>query len=159
MDVTNINFLTLPSLSVKQRNSLPECSAIYFVMNGEDILYIGATINLLQRWNSHHRWEQFSKIQGIKIVWLQCNETDLIFEIEKALITYFQPSFNRTPVCSSSKKVNILLTQKEYGVIKQWASEENRSTSSLVATILREAIKSYEQGQYLHSQSFPTSNK
>ena len=36
-----------------------------------------------------------------------------------------------------------------------WATQENRSVSSLIATLLREALKSHQQGEYLHSQSFP----
>lgn len=39
--------------------------------------------------------------------------------------------------------------------LETWATQENRSVSSLVATILRESVKSHQQGEYLHSQSFP----
>jgi hypothetical protein len=41
--------------------------------------------------------------------------------------------------------------------LEAWASEENRSISSLVATILKEAAKSHSEGVYLYSQSFPNS--
>jgi hypothetical protein len=40
--------------------------------------------------------------------------------------------------------------------LEVWAASENRSTSSLVATILKEAIKSHEAGVYKHSSDFPT---
>lgn len=43
--------------------------------------------------------------------------------------------------------------------LEAWAAEENRSVSSLVATILREAAKSHDEGVYLHSQSFPNMHK
>lgn len=43
--------------------------------------------------------------------------------------------------------------------LELWAEEENRSTSSLCSTILREACTAHDAGIYIHSQSFPTKNK
>ncbi len=43
--------------------------------------------------------------------------------------------------------------------LENWATQENRSVSSLVATILREAVKSHDDGVYMHSQSFPNGHK
>ncbi|BAZ18957.1 hypothetical protein NIES4071_108420 (plasmid) [Calothrix sp. NIES-4071] len=43
--------------------------------------------------------------------------------------------------------------------LEAWAIQENRSVSSLVATILKEAVKSHDEGVYLHSQSFPNRHK
>ncbi len=40
-----------------------------------------------------------------------------------------------------------------------WAEQENRSISSLAATILREAIRSHDSGVYLHSPKFPDAYK
>jgi len=52
MTVEAVNPLTLPSLSLQERRSLPECAAVYFVLNSNDeILYIGGTVNLAQRIN------------------------------------------------------------------------------------------------------------
>ncbi len=58
-----IDPLTLPSLPLNERSllrccaiaQLPSCPAIYFVMQGERVLYIGQTINLAQRWATHNR--------------------------------------------------------------------------------------------------------
>lgn len=41
--------------------------------------------------------------------------------------------------------------------LEKWAFDENRSTSSLVATILKEAVKAHEEKIYIHSQAFPKS--
>jgi hypothetical protein len=43
--------------------------------------------------------------------------------------------------------------------LEAWASQENRSLSSLVATILKEAVKSHDERVYMHSQSFPVKHK
>lgn len=48
MNVVEINPLTLPSLPLSERKQLPSCSAIYFVMQGDHILYIGQT-NILHK--------------------------------------------------------------------------------------------------------------
>jgi len=48
----------LPYLSLSQRNSLPECPAVYFAVDSKNrVLYVGKAINLLARWKDHHRLE------------------------------------------------------------------------------------------------------
>ena len=59
MNLAAINPLDLPSLSLAERKNLPDCAAIYFVMEGDRILYIGKSINLAQRWANHNSSEQF----------------------------------------------------------------------------------------------------
>lgn len=46
MNLAAINPLDLPSLSLAERKNLPDCAAIYFVMDGDRILYIGKSINI-----------------------------------------------------------------------------------------------------------------
>ena len=55
MNVASIDPLTLPSLPLLERSHLSYCPAIYFVMQGECVLYIGKTINLAQRWANNNR--------------------------------------------------------------------------------------------------------
>ncbi|MBD1895760.1 GIY-YIG nuclease family protein [Coleofasciculus sp. FACHB-129] len=55
-------------------------------------LYIGRANNLYRRWLAHHRWNQFQSLiitENIQIAWLECYDTNLLPEIEKALIRYF----------------------------------------------------------------------
>ncbi|WP_206755884.1 GIY-YIG nuclease family protein [Trichocoleus sp. FACHB-69] len=54
--------------------------------------YIGRANNLYRRWLAHHRWNQFQSLiitENIQIAWLECDDTNLLPEIEKALIKYF----------------------------------------------------------------------
>lgn len=82
MSIEAVNPLTLPSLSLQERRSLPECAAVYFVLNSSDeILYIGGTVNLAQRWLAHHRWYQLVEMgDDIRLAWLECSDTVLLLE-------------------------------------------------------------------------------
>lgn len=93
----------LPSLSLSQRNILPECPAIYFAVDSKNrVLYVGKAINLLTRWKNHHRQEQLNRINRknkIKIAWLQCsNNLTLLANTETYFIEFYQPLLNRTSV-------------------------------------------------------------
>ena len=59
----------------------------------------------------------------------------------------------------SKWRVNATVSEEVLKKLETWAAQENRSVSSLVATILREAAKSHDEGVYLHSQSFPNMHK
>ncbi len=96
MNLAKIDLLTLPSLPLANRSELPKCAAIYFVLKGQTVLYIGRTSNLQQRWFGHHRWHQLEAVGAhICIAWLHCTDVSLLPELETALIKHFQPSLNR----------------------------------------------------------------
>jgi predicted GIY-YIG superfamily endonuclease len=95
MHITEIDPLALPSLPLGERSHLPNCPAIYFVMQGEHVLYIGKTINLAQRWVDHHKWNQLIALgTPVKIAWLSCSDKNLLTQIETALIRQFAPELN-----------------------------------------------------------------
>lgn len=84
----------LPSLSLSQRNSLPECPAIYFAIDLKNrVLYVGKAINLLARWKNHHRQEKLNRINrknSIKIAWLICsNDLKLLTSTETYFINFY----------------------------------------------------------------------
>src|SRR6267143_2991887 len=50
----------LPALSLADRGLLPDCPAVYFVLDETcTVLYVGYTASLRTRWKSHHRLESF----------------------------------------------------------------------------------------------------
>lgn len=57
MNLAAINPLDLPSLSLTERKNLPDCAAIYFSIENGFILYIGKSINFVQRWANHNNVE------------------------------------------------------------------------------------------------------
>ncbi|MFK0735176.1 MAG: GIY-YIG nuclease family protein [Gloeotrichia echinulata GP01] len=103
-----INPLDLPSLTLNQKNKLPEITSIYFVISEKDeILYIGRTINLRQRWATHHRLTEFlSQHETAKVSWIEIQEANLLPSLEKSMINYFQPSLN-------GKKIAYLIDVEE----------------------------------------------
>lgn len=99
----NFDLSELPSLSLSQKDSLPECPAIYFAIDSKNrVLYVGKAINLLARWKNHHRQEQLNRINRrnkIKIAWLSCpNQLEVLANIETYFINLYQPLLNQTPV-------------------------------------------------------------
>ncbi|HAG85809.1 MAG TPA: excinuclease ABC C subunit domain-containing protein, partial [Cyanobacteria bacterium UBA12227] len=92
MIITDIDPLTLPSLPLNERSHLPYCPAVYFVVANNNVLYIGQTANLHDRWLAHHRWGQLKELNElVRIAWLECGEHHLLTEIEAALISHFEP--------------------------------------------------------------------
>ncbi len=91
----------LPFVSLAERKQLPDCAAIYFVLDGNDrILYVGKAKNLAARWKNHHRihkLEEIDKNFSVRLAWQAWNKEDLD-EAEKSSIKRFQPLLNNTEV-------------------------------------------------------------
>jgi len=84
----------LPSLSLNDRGKLPIESAVYFVWQGERVLYVGKTSNLRQRFNSHHRLLQFLGAgEGVRVAWFPASKENLA-AFETSLIEEFKPELN-----------------------------------------------------------------
>ncbi len=153
MNITEINPLALPSLPLGERSQLPNLPAIYFVLNGESVLYIGRTVNLSQRWVSHHRYEEISQLKLAKIAWLECSDPALLNEIEQALISYFLPPLNgRNPTSAfplSRITVDIRGLREE---MERLATSEERSLSSMARILISEALASRNQKNNMESK-------
>lgn len=105
MDNTEvINPFSLPHLPLTDLKQLPARPAVYFALKDEQVLYIGQSVNLQQRWTTHHRWQQLVKTEGdIRIAWLECSDISLLTEIERALIEHFIPPLNGSPLPKLSR--------------------------------------------------------
>ena len=97
MDINNIDLEQLPSIDFEDRKQLPEVSGIYFAIDSNDnIQYIGQSINIRNRLQTHHRKQQLSELAGVRIAYLEVSDTSLLYDIEQALIDYFNPYLNGT---------------------------------------------------------------
>lgn len=115
-----INPFALASLPLADRGQLPSVSAIYFVLKDDQVLYIGETSNLYQRWLAHHRWNQLqAKAEQVRIAWLECSKISLLSEIEKALIKHFQPSLNNSVVLQSQRQRDGLKLKTQLAKVRQ----------------------------------------
>lgn len=82
-------------LEFENKSLLPKIPAIYFVLEGEEIIYIGQTKDLCHRWQSHHLLKEFKELSSnISIAWLQCENIKLLRPIESSLIEAIKPRFN-----------------------------------------------------------------
>lgn len=99
-----IDIAALPSLELENRKQFPACSCIYLACSGEQILYIGKSRNLAQRWAGHHRQAQLETFGSVRIAWIEVSDTSMLLVIEKALIEYFNPPLNRSPLSKGLDK-------------------------------------------------------
>ncbi|MDF5718576.1 MAG: GIY-YIG nuclease family protein [Rhizonema sp. NSF051] len=90
-----INLLDLPSLPLSRLGELPEVKAIYFSFSDEgEVLYIGQTTNLKNRWVSHHRFKELATNSCIKVAWLEITDEYDLNSIEELAIKHFKPTLN-----------------------------------------------------------------
>jgi hypothetical protein len=135
-----INPLLLPSLPFDQRRLLPNCPAIYFVLEDGKPIYIGQTKTLLLRWQGHHRRDEIRQSQGvIAIAWLECSDTSLLISIELALIEYFQPRLNHPPRLHGEvkKPKQFLLTPSASEDLDRLAENLKVSRSEYIERVVR----------------------
>jgi len=85
---------TLASVSFDARDTLPPVSGVYLALSAaNEVLYVGATTNLRQRWKQHHRVARLQSLACVRIAWYPC-EGLIIASMECALIQHFQPPLN-----------------------------------------------------------------
>ena len=101
MKLSNFDLFELPCVDLTQLELLPACSAIYFAIDYENrVLYVGLSVNLAERWKTHHRLHQLKEIHEenpVRVAWLVWTEADLS-TAEKYFINRYQPLLNGTKV-------------------------------------------------------------
>ncbi|OYD96233.1 excinuclease ABC subunit C [Nostoc sp. 'Peltigera membranacea cyanobiont' 210A] len=110
MLLENIKLSELPSIYLLEKEKLPTCPAIYFVSDSKgQILYIGRTVNLFQRWREHHRFQQlkrFNRRNRVSISWMTCsNDLNTLSKLENELIELHKPPLNWTKVVTLIRKI------------------------------------------------------
>ncbi|BAZ19085.1 XRE family transcriptional regulator (plasmid) [Calothrix sp. NIES-4071] len=153
MNVTDINISNLPTIPISERHNLPDCPAIYFVMQGDTILYIGQTRNLRKRWLAHQIWQHLYGISGeFLIAWLECGDNKLLSGIEKALILHFKPQLNKRRIVDKMTELpsgGIPLSEHDldwFKVMTSMAESSIRANlSSVLTTFVSECKDSYKE--------------
>lgn len=110
MLLENIKLSELPSIYLLEKEKLPTCPAIYFVSDSKgQILYIGRTVNLFERWREHHRFQQlkrFNRKNRVSISWMTCsNDINTLSKLENELIKLHKPPLNWTKVVAVIRKI------------------------------------------------------
>lgn len=145
-----IDISVLPSVPLGQRSKLPQAAGIYFAIDSAgQIQYIGKSVNLRNRWGLHHRINQLERIGGVRIAWLEVEETSLLTSIEAALINWFAPSLNRT-TCPKIKKekemageyrITISLSPLEMRKLILWSKVHGKSPTTCAGQMIGDEIE------------------
>jgi hypothetical protein len=131
---------SMPSMLVSDRSKLPQDSAIYFVWNEQQLLYIGKTVNLRRRFSQHHRLADFALAGAeTRISWLPATVQNLAV-FERSLIEELEPEINRTPTIPGSTNVVTFRfpPELEAKIIEQ--SQEGESFNETARRILIDAL-------------------
>lgn len=110
MLLKNLKLPELPSVYLLDKNNLPNCAAVYFVSDDRgEVLYIGRTVNLFERWREHHRFKQlrrFNRKHRISISWMTCsNDVDALSNLENKFIELYKPPLNWSKVVSPIRRI------------------------------------------------------
>ena len=110
MLLENIKLSELPSVYLLDKDKLPNCACIYFVSDSKgQILYIGRTVNLVERWREHHRFNQlkrFNRKDRVSISWMTCsNDINTLSSLENELIKLYKPPLNSSRVVVPVRKI------------------------------------------------------
>jgi GIY-YIG catalytic domain len=76
----------LPSIGILERAELPELEAIYIAWTESNLLYIGQTKNLRQRFVSHHRMNEFINADA-RLSWFDLDGVDRLIAEERLIGT------------------------------------------------------------------------
>jgi hypothetical protein len=144
MNPATLNITALPGVAVAERKALPNCPGVYFVIDGDVVMYIGRAVNLRNRWKNHHRLNQ---VRGARIVWLAISDAALLDGIEQACIAYFQPALNGSGVdyVDGEAVRTFRVPDQTWDALKDWARNEQRSAGAQLRVILDRAIAEYER--------------
>lgn len=110
-----IKLSDLPSVYLLDKDNLPNCTAIYFVSDSKgQVLYIGRTVNLVERWRQHHRFNQlkrFNRKDRVSISWMTCsNDLKTLSNLEVEFIKLYKPPLNWSKVVMPVRKITFVET-------------------------------------------------
>lgn len=154
VDPSAINVSELPSVALEDRFQLPPEPCVYFAFDSQGaVQYIGRSVNLQQRWQNHHRYNDLLKIDGVRIAYASV-ALDLLPEVEVELIKVFDPPLNgrriRDQSAASMKRLSASIPGKLYERLEKLAEYEGRSVSNLVSFLLEHSIEQkiagYQEG-------------
>lgn len=96
--IESFDLSALPCLSLSDKSELPACPAVYFALSSKGrVLYIGRSVDIRERLRKHHRVPLLEALGGVRIAWLEQNNSFALSRLETTLIKYFNPPLNKIP--------------------------------------------------------------
>jgi len=140
----SISVLDLPSMTMENRIALPNCPAVYFVLNSNNaILYIGQTISLVRRWMAHHRTKELVAVGSTRIAWLEVSDTALLKGIEQACIAHFDPMLNQRNA-QLDRAFSLRASVRLYTALVRLARRDHRRLADYVRLALEKHVEEHE---------------
>lgn len=139
-----VDVLSLPFLLVEERSALPDTAAIYFVLAGDVVLYVGQSVSLRQRWLAHHRLAQLNERGGCRIAWMHVDDARLLDELERACIEHFGPALNGTADLTRRPQVTVGLEPDDMARLEVVARRKRLPASILVRMWVMEQVEREE---------------
>ncbi|MEH2047521.1 GIY-YIG nuclease family protein [Nostoc sp.] len=122
---------SLPSLLMTEKNNLPEISAVYLVWSSNNLLYIGKTTNLRNRFFQHHRIVQFVEAgTDTRIGWFPVAVDGLTY-VEDSLIELLEPEFNGEAVIGV-KLATFRIEPEKWKAFKSLATNQGTNASAVL---------------------------
>lgn len=150
ISLTAINPADLPAIPLAERAALPDTPAIYFVLAGDTVLYVGQSVNVRQRWLAHHRLQQLNEHGGCRIAWLMVDDTSLLDEMERACIAHFRPALNGSDVLwpvEGNKPVTILFPPEIVTRVRALAAQQATPFTILLRQWVVQRVEEEERGR------------
>lgn len=94
LNITKLDPFKLSSITMNEKDDLPNSSGIYFVIDKNNIYYIGMSKNIRKRWYDHHRQSDFDKYSDLNISYLDSLPVKFLKSIETQFIKHFKPLLN-----------------------------------------------------------------
>lgn len=96
--IKRLDLNALPSSPTADKQCvLPDFSVAYIIFDSTEVLYVGATKSLFNRWSALRTDGRFGKRirrKGVKVAWIAVGVEQLC-DLEFALIQFLNPKFNQ----------------------------------------------------------------
>jgi hypothetical protein len=126
---------------LQNKDLLPPRGAVYFVLDGSALLYIGQSKNLKNRWRSHHKFCSIEDKKQILISWLECDDPQRTV-LERDLIRLHKPFLNGIGV-AKRKEPDLKLPENLQKQIQTLAKYEGRSFSQVLLSMIQLGFVQY----------------
>jgi excinuclease UvrABC nuclease subunit len=123
----------LPFVPLEDRQHLPSEPCVYLaIAKDRQILYVGKSENLKQRWKSHQQYQVLSAMTDVKMAYIR-TEVELLHSLESALIQWYKPPLN-----TDGKKVRgIDALRKQAGLTQKQLANLVGVTESTIRNLER----------------------
>ena len=127
---------TFPWVKLEDRAQLPEIRACYFVLHGDQVLYIGRTKDLKKRWVSHHILRNYKLPDSIKIAWYEAQPNWSLEKMERSLIKDYKPTINVQSKPDNAIRLSFDISEGLHKAIKRQALEDGVPMADMLRDLL-----------------------